>query len=497
MMRWVLGLAGALVLAAVAVAGVVFYRTSSFGAATLATETMTLPEPPAVDVQLAAEALGEAIRFQTVSTGAGPLSAEAAAPWLALHAFLEARYPDAFSRMTKELAAEHTLLLTWPGTDASLQPIVLMAHQDVVPVNPGTDADWTHGPFGGVVADGYVWGRGAMDDKGSLIALMESAEALTKSGWAPKRSIIFLFGHDEEVGGTGAQAAFALLKSRGVDPAMVLDEGFAAIENFPLTGKPAALIGIAEKGYLSLRITATTAGGHSSQPPRDSGAIRIARAILALEENQMPDHLDAPSMAGMVEAVAADMPFMAKMAFANQWLFRTMILEQLKDGAAGAMVRTTTAPTMLNGSIKDNVLPQRASAVVNFRIHPSDSVASVKDHVARATSGIEGLTIEEYEDGIGSEPSPVSSTSSEAWKVLSAVASDVGGGAPVAPALVIGATDARFASAVSEDAIYRFAPAVYSDEDLTVFHGTNEKLSVANLGRMIRGYSQIMLAMCG
>ncbi len=496
MMRWVLGVAGAAVLAVAAVAGVVVWRTNSFGAGAAAAETMSLPEPPAVDVGRAAEALGEAIRFQTVSTGAGALSPDAAQPWFGLHGFLEARYPEVFAKVTKEALAGQTLLLTWQGSDASLQPIVLMAHQDVVPINPGTDADWTHGPFGGVVANGYIWGRGAMDDKGSLIALMESASALVKSGWTPKRTVIFLFGHDEEVGGTGAQAAFAVLKARGVDPAMVLDEGFAAIETFPITGKPAALIGIAEKGYISLQLTATTAGGHSSQPPRDSGAIRISRALLALENNQMPDHLDAPSMAGMVEAVAADMPFTAKMAFANQWLFRPMILEQLKDGAAGAMVRTTTAPTMLNGSIKDNVLPQRASAVVNFRIHPSDSVAAVKEHVAQATAGIEGLTIEEYEDGIASEPSPVSSTTNDAWKVLSAVAADVGGGAPVAPALVIGATDARFASAVSKDAIYRFAPAVYSDEDLTVFHGTNEKLSVANLGRMIRGYSQIMLAMC-
>jgi carboxypeptidase PM20D1 len=153
---------------------------------------------------------------------------------------------------------------------------------------------------------------------------------------------------------------------------------------------------------------------------------------------------------------------------------------------------------MLEGSIKDNVLPQRASAVVNFRIHPNDSVASVTAHVKAVTAGIEGLRVEPYEDGIGSEPSPVSTTDSQAYRVLKAVARSTGGGAtPVLPALVIGATDARFATAVSADAIYRFAPAIYDDADLSGFHGTNERLSVDNLGRMIRGYAQIMMALCG
>ena len=278
--------------------------------------------------------------------------------------------------MTMEKILTHAMLMTWTGTDASLPPVILMAHQDVVPVNPGTDADWTHGPFGGVVADGYIWGRGAMDDKGSLIAILEAGEALAKSSWAPKRTVIFAFGHDEEVSGAGAQEIFALLKSRNVTPAMVLDEGYAVLDNYPLTGKPAALIGVAEKGYISLQITATTEGGHSSRPPRESGAVRIARALVALEENQMPADLSAPPFNQMIEAVAADLPFTTRLAFANQWLLGSVITGQVSgDASANAIVRTTTAPTMMTGSIKDNVLPQRASAVVNFRIHPNDTIA--------------------------------------------------------------------------------------------------------------------------
>lgn len=476
---------------------VVLWNASQFGPKASTQAAITLPEPPAVDVAAAAESLGAAIRIQTVTYAAGDPKPGADQPWIDLEAALRARYPAVFAKMTMEKIQTHAMLMTWAGTDPALPPVILMAHQDVVPVNPGTDADWTHGPFGGVVADGYIWGRGAMDDKGSLIAILEAGDALAKSGWTPKRTVIFAFGHDEEVSGRGAQEIFALLKSRNVTPAMVLDEGYAVLDNYPLTGKPAALIGVAEKGYVSLSITATTEGGHSSRPPRESGAVRIARALVALEENQMPADLSAPPFNEMIQAVSGDLPFTLKLAFANQWLLGSVIKDQVgSDASANAIVRTTTAPTMLTGSIKDNVLPQRASAVVNFRIHPNDTVASVTQHVKDVTSHIEGLTVEMYEDGIGSEPSPVSSTDSEAYRVLEAVARATGGGeVPVAPALVIGATDARYASAISKDAIYRFAPAIYDDIDLNGFHGTNERLSVENLGRMIKGYAQIMMAL--
>ncbi len=497
-MKLALKILGGVVLVVAIVVGVALWRTSQFGAKADAQAAITLPEPPAVDVAAAAESLGAAIRIQTVTYASGDPKPGADQPWIDLQAALQARYPAIFAKMTLEKVLTHAMLLTWTGTDASLPPVILMAHQDVVPVNPGTDSDWTHGPFGGVVADGYIWGRGAMDDKGSLIAILEAGDALAKSGWTPKRSVIFAFGHDEEVSGAGAREIFALLKSRNVTPAMVLDEGYAVLDNYPLTGKPAALIGVAEKGYISLQITATTEGGHSSRPPRESGAVRIARALVALEEKQMPADLSAPPFNQMIEAVSADLPFATRLAFANQWLLGSVITGQVgSDASANAIVRTTTAPTMMTGSIKDNVLPQRASAVVNFRIHPNDSVASVTQHVKDVTSHIEGLTIAEYENGIGSEPSPVSSTSSEAYRVLEAVAKSTGGGeVPVAPALVIGATDARYASAISKDAIYRFAPAIYDDADLNGFHGTNERLSVDNLGRMIKGYAQIMMALC-
>jgi carboxypeptidase PM20D1 len=497
-MKLILKILGGLVLVLVVIAGIAVWRTLQFGATSEAQASVTLPEPPPVDVASAADMLGAAIRIQTVTYAAGDPKPGADQPWIDLHAALQAHYPDIFAKMSLEYVDTNAMLMTWAGTDPSLQPIILMAHQDVVPVNPGTDADWTHGPFGGVVADGYIWGRGAMDDKGSLIAILEAGDALAKSGWTPKRTVIFAFGHDEEVSGNGAQAIFALLKSRNVTPIMVLDEGFFVLENNPITGKATAMIGVAEKGSVSVSITANTEGGHSSRPPLNSGSVRIAKVILALENNQMPMDLSAPPFGQMMQALAPDLPFATKLALANRWLLGGVVKSQLSEGIAAAMVRTTTAPTMMTGSIKENVLPQRANALVNFRIHPNDSIEKVLQHVRDVTSGIPDLTIETSGGmGGGMEPSGVSAASGEVWNVLKAVGSETGGGVPAAPALVIAATDSRFASVISKDAVYRFQPAVFGDADIAGFHGTNERLSVDNLARMIRGYAQIMMALCG
>ncbi|MBI1340091.1 M20/M25/M40 family metallo-hydrolase [bacterium] len=495
----------ALALALAATAGWMVLRAQSLGGSAAATPFESLPEPPPYDLGLAVDHLSRAVAIQTVTTVAGDPQPSAEGPWLEFHALIDQTYSAISARASFETIAGLTRLYTWQGTDETLAPVILMAHQDVVPVNPGTEKDWSFPPFSGAVApppgggDDHVWGRGAMDDKGSLIAILEAADALARAGWAPNRTIMFLFGHDEEVSGAGAQAAFRLLAEREVKPYLVLDEGFAVLSNFPLTGKPAALIGVAEKGYLSVEITATTEGGHSSRPPRESGAVRIARAISALDENQLPADLTAPPFTEMIDAVAQDLPFATRLAFANRWAFSGLIEGQLTDPSANAIVRTTTAPTMLEGSVKDNVLPQRARAVVNFRIHPRDTIESVLQHVRDVTAHIDGLTIAPYRDGIGSEASPVSSTTGDAWSKLRSVAHAAGGGGdlPVAPGLMIAATDARYASAISTDAVYRFIPAIYDDADLNGFHGTNERLSVANLRRMIDAYAQLMMVTAG
>jgi len=483
-------LLGILILGAVVIARTLNYGTQG------AVSELALPEVPEISAQEAATHLSEAIRLKTITVAPGDPRPGQDQPWTDLHAWLVETYPGAHAAMSRETVSEHTLVYTWPGSDPSLKPLLLMAHQDVVPVNIGTESDWTAPPFEGRIVDGYVFGRGAIDDKGSLVAIMEAVEALARSGFAPRRSVHLLFGHDEEVSGSGAGDAVSLLKSRGVEPVMALDEGFMVLNPSPLTGAPMGFIGVAEKGYLTLEITAHAEGGHSSTPPRNSAAVRLARALVALDEQQMPADFSRAPVSVLFEAAAPDMPFMSRMAFANLWLFRGLVERQLGDIPAGnAMIRTTTAPTMLMGSAKENVLAQRATAIVNFRIHPNDTEDAILAHVRDVTSQIEGIEIERGRSGIrGTGASPVSPTDNRAYHVLEAVAREVGEGAPVAPGLVLGATDGRYATAITDN-VYRFAPAMMTPEELTGFHGTNERISVENMGRMARGYAQIIKAM--
>ncbi|MBK8198539.1 MAG: M20/M25/M40 family metallo-hydrolase [Acidobacteria bacterium] len=488
----IIGVVAALVL----FIGVILYNTFNYGADPVGGR-VDLPEPPAISADTGAQHLAEAIRFKTVTLASGDPRPGQEGEWLALHAWLETTYPAAHAAMKKELVPDTlTLLYTWEGSDPSLKPLLLMAHQDVVPVNIGTEGDWTGGPFDGEIIDGYVYGRGAIDDKGSLVGLMEAAEALAASGFKPKRTVLFMFGHDEEVSGSGAEAGVALLKARGVEPEFALDEGFMVINPSPLSGKPMGFIGIAEKGYVTLDVVATGAGGHSSTPPRDSAAVRLARAVVALDEHQMPSDLSKPPISDMFKAAGKDMPFAQRMAFANLWLFKGLIDDQLAGVAAGnAMIRTTTAPTMLTGSAKENVLAQRATATVNFRIHPNDSEEAIIQHVKDVTKDIDGIEVEVGKNGIrGKGASNVSPTDNRAYSVLASVAEATLPGAPAAPGLVLGATDGRYAEAITPN-VYRFAPSVLTPDELTGFHGTNERTSVENMGHLARGYAQIILAM--
>jgi len=481
----------------VLIVGIILVRTFSYGGEPVG-QRVELPAAPTISADSAAQHLSEIIQFKTITLSGGDPRPGQDGEWLALHEWLADTYPAAHAAMTREIVpGTLTLLYTWQGSDPALKPILLMAHQDVVPVNMGTESDWTGAPFAGEILDGYIYGRGAIDDKGNLVGLMEAADALAASGFQPKRTVLFMFGHDEEVLGSGAQAGIALLKSRGVEPEMALDEGFMVIDPSPLTGKPMGIIGISEKGYVTVNVTAVALGGHSSTPPRNSANVNLARAILALEENQMPADFNKPPISDLFRAAGKDMPFAQRMAMANLWLFQGIVESSLADNAAGnAMVRTTTAPTMLRGSAKENVLPQRAVATVNFRVHPNDTPDSVIQHVKDVTAGIEGIEVETGGDGINSPASPVSPTDNRAYAVLASVAEDAGNGAPAAPGLVLGATDSRYAAAITSN-IYRFAPSVLSPADLTGFHGTNERISIENMGRLSKGYAQIILGMDG
>jgi carboxypeptidase PM20D1 len=469
-----------------AVGAVVAVRTATFKApASVDTSSLKLAPARPVDVALAAQHLGQAVRFLTVSHQ--DPAEDQPAEWEKLHAWLQTTYPDAHRVMTREVVSGRALVYTWKGTDPSLAPIVLMAHQDVVPVTPGSEGAWKHPPFDGVVADGAVWGRGSIDDKGSLITLFEALDGLAKAGFTPRRTVILVSGHDEEVRGTGATAAAALLKARGVRAQFVLDEGMVVVEDHPVTHTKVALIATAEKGYATLTVTAPAIGGHSSAPPPQTGVATLAKAVLAIAEHPFPMKFEGPG-ADMLKSLAPHASPTIKMAAANTWLFSPVLVSQTaKTPAGAAMLHTTIAPTMLKGSPKENVLPQDAEAWINYRIAPGDTSADV---MARAKGAVGDLPVKLAWVKTPDEPSKVASTTSDGWKVLAALAGDESQ-APVAPALMTAASDSRYMAPISDD-IYKFQPLVLSVKDTEMIHGTNEHMTLANLERMVRFYQRLV-----
>ncbi len=436
----------------------------------------------------AAERLGEAIRFDVISTQFG--REERREPFVQFAAWVEKTYP-AFHRVaSRETVSNYTLFYTWEGSDPSLEPILLMSHMDVVPVVPGTEGNWEEPPFSGKVADGFIWGRGTIDTKGSLVAILEGAEYLAGQGYQPRRTVHFAFGHDEELGGLfGDQKLAGLLKERGVRLHWVADEGGVLSEGLvPGVDVPVALVGVAEKGYVTLNLTARAQGGHSSMPPAETAIGRLARAIDRLQNNQFPGAIEG-TVAGMLDAIAPATPFVQRLALTNRWLFGPLLDSTLTaNPTTAAMMRTTIAPTMIDGGIKENVLPPSVSAKVNFRIHPRDNVESIVAHVTRT---IDDENVEVSVFNPGREASHVSSTESEGFEILSRTIRDTFPGALVAPNLVVGGTDARYFEDVSDN-VYRFIPIVLGKADTARFHGTNERITVDNMGKAVHFYVRLI-----
>ena len=300
-------------------------------------------------------------------------------------------------------------------------------------------------------------------------------------------------GEDEEVRGLGARAAAALLKSRGIKAQFVLDEGLAEVTDNPVTGGALSMIGTAEKGYATLVVTAKAAGGHSSAPPLDGGGVvTLAHAVSAIAAHGFPMAFQGPG-AAMLQTIAPKAAFPVRMAVANSWLFGPLLIKQIGATPVGAsLLHTTIAPTMLKGSPKENVLPQDATAWINYRIAPGDSSASV---MARAREAVAGLPVDLAWVSAPSEPSPVSSITSDGWKVLSAVAGQVTG-APVAPSLVTAGTDSRYLQDVAQD-VYRFQPMAFGLKDIEMIHGTNEHLTLKNLEQCVQFYARLIATAAG
>jgi len=438
--------------------------------------------------QQAAQRLGRVLQFKTVSQEGQPPATD---ELRAMQAYLQQTFPAFHAAAQLERVSDLSLLYTWKGQDAGAQSYLLLAHQDVVPVEVGTEGRWTQPPFSGAVADGFVWGRGALDDKFNIVAMLEAAEQLARTGWKPRRTIYFAFGHDEELSGLlGAKKISELLQQRGVHLDFVLDEGMAITQDIlPGIHAPVALIGLAEKGYLTVELTVESAGGHSSMPPAHSAVGILSRAVRSVEDQQMAAALRPPASL-LFEYLGPEMPQPLKLVFTNTWLLKPVLLGQLLQGhSTAAMVRTTTAATMIEGSPKDNVLPQRARAAINFRVLPGDTTEQVLAHVRAAVDDPQ-VKVSAIERSRG-EATPISAETAASFVAIARTVRSLVPGAVVAPALMLGQSDSRHFVQIASQT-YRFMPAVFRPEDLDRTHGTNERISIANYADSIRFYGQLL-----
>ncbi|EJL69586.1 M20/M25/M40 family metallo-hydrolase [Chryseobacterium populi] len=459
----------------------------------------------------AIQRLSGGIKIPTVSTG--ELGAFDYDPFDRFKEYLKSSYPLVYQNTENYEINTHALVFRLKGSNPALEPIVFLSHSDVVP--PG-DADvknkeenvfrpddkplpavtkvaedWDFAPFSGAVANGRIYGRGTIDMKGMLFSLLESLDNIIKSGQIPQRDIYLAFGFDEEVGGQkGAVQIADYFKKKGLKFDAVYDEGGLILEKGSIKGinSDVAVIGCAEKGFLSAKIKVKGLGGHSSMPPMESAIGKAAVIMQRLEENQMKPMI-TPLIKGFFDNIGGSMPFANRLAISNQWLLKPLLLSQLtKNNSTNALVRTTTALTMMKGSAGPNVLSPEVEFIVNFRLLPGNSVKDVKEHIAKATEGFD-VEVEEIDNT--REASLVSSFNTKAYQMIESGIKQIYPDAIATPYLTIAATDAYKYQIVSNH-IYRFMPVKINDPEKQSIHSTNEYISIENYMKMIHYFEYIM-----
>lgn len=437
---------------------------------------------------LALDHLRTLIRIPTVSR-----LDESMIDWSQFDAFISTLallYPRVHSAMSVDVIDGHALLLRWAGRSAGDES-VLMAHYDVVAADD--EAGWTHPPFAASVtgsgAEQIVWGRGTLDDKGALTAILEAVDRLLVAGFTPEHDVYLSFGHNEETAGSGAAELVAELERRGVHPRLVLDEGGAVIDHvFPGVTRPTAVVGVSEKGMANVTLTVERSGGHASTPPRMTATARLARALVRLEKRPFPASIPAPTLE-MIRTIGSHSTPVLRFVFTRARVFRLPLLalfSRLSD-ETNAMIRTTAAVTQLRASDSANALAERAVAVVNTRIAIGSSVDATLRHIRRAVR--DPLVV--IEADAPSEPSPVSPSTGPIWQLLSNAVAAVHPRAIVSPYVMLGASDARHFTAISAN-VYRFTPFEMSAEERATLHAIDERMHVSTFLSGIRFYRTLI-----
>ncbi|MBX9853862.1 MAG: M20 family peptidase [Cytophagaceae bacterium] len=430
-----------------------------------------------------AQNLSESIRIKTISYDNSPSFDSSVFNNFLI--FLEDKFPLCDSLLDKKIINNYSVLYKWKGKNKALKPAILLAHIDVVPA----EGKWQEDPFSGLIKDNYIWGRGSLDDKVGVLGTLEAAEILLKENFKPERTVYFAFGHDEEVmGKNGAKKIAEWLKEQKVEAEFILDEGLVVTEGLvPGIENPVALIGIAEKGYLTLKLSVKMHGGHSSMPENETSLGVLSEAISQIERNK-PDAKITPPVDAFLSSIGPEMPFAKKIIFANRWLFESAIINTYENTTAGnALVRTTVVPTIISSGVKENVIPDLAEAIVNLRTLPGESNSELIKEL-KNTIGDERIKIEVLTE---INPSSVSPTHTPGFNIIDKSIKQVFPNTYVAPSLMIAGTDSKHYSSISKN-IYRFLPIRLSKNDLTRIHGSNERIKVEDYKNVIRFYYQLM-----
>lgn len=397
--------------------------------------------------------------------------------------FLEDQYPNLHEKAELTRFGTYSLLFRWEGEDPSLKPALFLGHYDVVPVTENSEEFWDYPAFAGEIAEGFVWGRGALDDKGGIMSVVEAAEQLMQENFEPSRTIYIALHHDEEVGGIrGAKKVSEYLKEKGVELEYLVDEGPpVAIEILENVNVPIALIGVAEKGSVNIELIYRQEGGHSSMPPRVTVISALSRAINRIEQTPMDAHFKGLIVESF-EPLIPYMSFTQRLAFNNTWLFKPRIVRKLSENpATNAALRTTAAKTIFEAGFKENVLPVQGRVIINFRLHPNDTIEDVEQYVRNVirNSDIDIRIMERARNA-----SPVSDRQARPYQMLKVTIQEQFENALVSPSLFVAASDSRHFHNLTSN-VYRFRPMRATHDDRERVHGINERISTDNYLEMI------------